>query len=367
MIDRRHFLSFDLPLFLAALVLMVIGVACIHSATHHEAGAGLSPYTLRQIQWCVAALLVTFVMVAIDYRLLVQLGYGFYVLSLVMLLLVMIFGSEIKGAKSWIRLGLMNWQPSEQVKIFLCLALTRYFSLLRDRVSWLGTGHLLFPGLLFALPLGLILIQPDLGVALICVPIFAGVVFAAGLRYRTILVWVILGLIAVPVAFKYVLKPYQQQRVLTLWNPEADLQGSGWQTVQSKIAVGSGQIWGRGYLRGKQSQLGFIPEQHTDFVFSVLAEEWGFVGTSVVLALYVVLFGRALRIAFHAKDREGTYLVAGLVAYMAFQSFYNIAMVLGLVPITGIPLLFMSYGGSYMLGTAMALGLILNVGMRRYS
>lgn len=366
MIDRRHFLSFDLTLFLSAILLMFIGIACIHSATHHEVRSGLSTYTVRQIQWCVSALLVMFIVLAFDYRSLVRWGYGLYILSILMLLLVMVMGSEIKGAKSWIRLGPMNWQPSEQVKIFLCLALTRYFAHLRDQVDSLTTRHLIVPGLLFMIPVGLILIQPDLGVAMVCIPIFVGIIFVAGLRAKTILLWCLLGMISVPVAFKVVLKPYQQQRVLTLWDPESDLRGSGWQTVQSKIAVGSGQIHGRGYLKGKQSQLGFIPEQHTDFIFSVLAEEFGFVGSTVVVGLYLILFARAMRIASQSKDREGTYLVAGLVSYMAFQSFYNIGMVVGLVPITGIPLLFMSYGGSYMLGTAMAMGLILNVGMRRY-
>jgi rod shape determining protein RodA len=366
MIDRRHFLSFDLVLLFSALALMGIGIACIHSATAHEVRGGLSPYTIRQIQWCSISLLVLIFALAIDYRFLVRCGTILYGLSILMLLLVLAFGTEIKGAKSWIRLAPGNWQPSEQVKIFLCLALARYFAGAREWVDSLGLRDLVVPGLFFAIPVGLILIQPDLGVALICVPIFAGTALVAGLRAKAIALLLVLALAGGVLGFEFGLKEYQRQRVLSLWNPEADLKGSGWQSVQSKIAVGSGQLWGRGYLKGKQSQLGFIPEQHTDFIFSVLAEEWGFAGCSLVLGLYLVLFGRALRIASRAKDREGTYLVAGLVSYMAFQSLYNIAMVLGLVPITGIPLLFMSYGGSYTLGTAMALGLILNVGMRRY-
>jgi rod shape determining protein RodA len=366
MIDRRHFLSFDWSLLLSAVLLMIAGIVCIQSATMPQGGSGLSFYATRQLQWTVAALLVLLLALAVDYRLLVRMGWFFYGLSIFVLLLVEVFGSEIKGAKSWIRLGPMNWQPSEQVKIFLALFLTHYFVGLKERVDQLRLVHLIVPLLLIIIPVGLILEQPDLGVALICLTIFAGMVFVAGLRYRTIAMLMLLALIGGALAFQFGLRDYQKQRVLTLFDPESDLRGSGWQTVQSKIAVGSGQIYGRGFHEGKQSQLGFIPEQHTDFIFSILAEEWGFVGSSIVLFLFLFFFLRSLRIAAQARDREGTYLVGGLVSYMAFQCLYNIAMVVGLTPITGIPLLFMSYGGSYTIGTALALGLILNVGMRRY-
>ncbi len=364
MIDRRYFWSFDWAFLVAILLLMGLGVAYIHSATFHGISGGISGFTFRQLQWCGLSMIVLFALLMLDYRRLIRWSLLPYLGGVALLVAVLLAGTLVMGARRWLLVGSFRLQPSELMRIFLPLCLAGHLA--RRKNTELATRHLLIPALLLGVPCLLIVKEPDLGTALSLIPPVAVMIFVAGLRAKTIALWSILGLLSMPVAAKYLLKPYQLKRITSMWNP-SDLRGASWQADQAKIAIGAGEIWGRGYLHGRQSQLGFIPEQHTDFVFSVLAEEQGFAGSILVVLLYVFILGRGLRIAAECKDPEGAYLVAGLMAGFAFQAFYNIGMVAGLFPITGIPLPLMSYGGSSLLVSTVLLGLVLNVGMRRYS
>ena len=278
----------------------------------------------------------------------------------------MLFAGAVRGgSRRWIDLGVFNLQPSEFAKIAVALVLAKLLG--ESRRPALSNQDLIVAGVLVAVPLLLIARQPDLGTAVALLPALLVVTYVAGLPMRYLGILAIVAMLAAPVAWTFGLEDYQRSRIATFLDPGQDPRGAGYQQIQARITVGSGGVWGKGFMGGTQGQLRFLPVAHNDFIFSVLAEEQGFVGVLVALALYLFVMFRALDAARLAKDRIGAYLVIGLLAGFAFQVIYNITMSAGLAPVKGLTLPLLSYGGSSMIATLAAFGLILNVRMRRFT
>jgi rod shape determining protein RodA len=360
-IDRRLLFNIDWVLVLSALLIAAIGVFTIYSATHSGRSADLYLKQLYLIGLGMVGLLLALL---VDYRRLADRAFVLYGLVVVALLYVLRFSPVIAGTRRWIIIGGMQLQPSELAKIVAALLVAKVFS--ESRLETLGLRDVLAPGLAVGVLAALIAREPDLGTAACLVPLFLAVAFLAGLRMKAVVALGVVALVAVAVAWPN-LQDYQKKRVYTFLDPSLDPQGAGYQKIQSRIAVGSGGLLGKGWKQGSQAQLGYLPARHTDFVFSVLAEELGFLGVVVVLGLYLLLLWRMLETAQLARDRVGALLAAGIAATFAFQVVYNVAMVAGLVPVKGLPLPLMSYGGSSILASLIAVGLILNVRMRRFA
>ena len=365
MFDRRLIEDFDWVLLLTTVVISVIGFVAIYSASYSYGTE--TPYFTKQVLWFCIGLGVMLVIVMIDYRVMQRFAPLLHLLMIVLLILVLIYGTGGSGSRvqRWLQLGPIFLQPSEFVKFSLVLYLAHYFSDSR-RIGDLGVKDLIWPAIVTLIPFFLIIKQPDLGTAGILIFIFFPVIFLVGIRYKLILISTVLAVISIPFVWIFLLKEYQRDRIITLINPEMDPLGQGYQIIQSKIAVGSGQIWGKGYLQGTQAQLNFLPARHTDFIFSVFTEEWGFVGGFGLVMLYAFLVLWCLRFIGKTKDRSGSVLTIGVTAMLTSQIIINIGMVIGILPIVGMPLPFMSYGGSAMLSHMVGIGLILNVRMRRY-
>jgi rod shape determining protein RodA len=291
-------------------------------------------------------------------------AYIVYTVALVLLLMVMVYGIITSGAQRWVRVGSLSFQPSEFVKISLILALAKFFQRPPHPKGY-SLKQILFPFLLLLLPVALILKQPDLGTAIILLLVFFSVLIFVKIRWSSLLTIGLAGGVAVPLLWGF-LKEYQKKRIITFFNPDLDPLGAGYHLIQSKIAMGSGGILGKGFMNGTQCKLGFLPEQQTDFIFSVLGEEWGLIGSLFVIGIYFILILWGLRITVQAKDRFGAILAFGVVAMLFWHVFINIGMVLGMMPVVGIPLPLLSYGGSFILSTLIGIGLLLNVSMRRY-
>jgi rod shape determining protein RodA len=343
-----------------ALAIAAVGVAEIYSATQYELS---ETYYVKQIYYILLGLVVLALVVSLDYRLLSQQVPYIYLVAVLSLLLVLFVAPFIHGTRGWIPLGAFKIQPAEFAKVAIVLTLARFLS--ENRTHFLTSVEIVKACLLVGLPLGLILLQPDLGSAITLAPPLAVGLVLGGLRRRWILAGVVLATL-ITAAGWYSLKPYQKERVYTFLEPERDPRGHGYQAIQSQIAMGSGGLLGKGVTRGSQTALGFLPERHTDFIFSVVGEELGFAGSFVILAFYFLIIMRSIRIAQTARDKLGVFLVLGSVSVLFFHILVNVGMVVGLAPITGIPLPLLSYGGSSMLTTFILLGLIVNVGMRRY-
>lgn len=351
----------DWRLLLAALLLSVLGLATVHSAS---AELPLD-YLPRQAVWIGLGIVVLLLVLLLDYHLLVDFSLPLYAIALAALGLVLWVGEGPGGTRSWLVVGGVRvGQPAELAKLATIFLLTRVLS--RTDRRFLGLRQILVGGLIVGAPVALIVLQPDLGSAFMFLPLLAGIFLVAGVRLRLLVAVALILLVVGGLVWNFGMQDYQRSRVRTFLSPESDPLGAGYQVRQSKIAVGSGGITGRGYRQGTQSQLRFLPARHTDFVFSVLAEEWGFLGVASALGLYALFIVSALRIAMRARDRVGIFLVVGFVSLFAFHVLYNTAMVVGLTPITGIPLPFLSYGGSFMLLNFIGVGLILNVDVRRY-
>ena len=352
--------DFDWVLLGFVLTICVFGVVQIHSATEHTKFAGAH---IKQIYWILAGVGAMFLVSLVNYQALLEKVHWFYFASLASLIAVILFGQKYLGARRWIKLpGGTHFQPSEWVKLILILAVAKYFADLQERdLSW---PDFLKAGAIVGFPMLMVLAQPDLGTALTYLPVAVMGLFLGGLRLKqAVVVMLILGLL-VPVAWMKVLKPYQKERLTSFMNPDADRQGSGYQVNQSLIAVGSGGIWGS--RQGSQTHLAFLPVPQTDFIFAALAEEHGFVGALGVLLLYFIVLMRLTQNAQTAPDRAGTFLVMGVVAVLTFHVLVNVGMVVGFMPVTGIPLPLMSYGGSSVLFMFLALGMVMNVRMRRF-
>lgn len=359
--QRLRFLSsLDLGLAISALLLAVIGLATVHSASAEMP----IDYFPRQAAWVGIGLVLLLAAVSIDYHVLLDFSIVLYALGLISLVAVFFVGVERGGAVNWIQIGPWQFQPSEFAKLATALFLARYLAGLNARV--LELRQIVMVVLIVGVPIVLVAVEPDMGGAAMYTPLVAGMLLVAGVRLRLLVTAALIALVLGAGVWAFGMKPYQRQRVLTYLQPESDPLGAGYQVQQSKIAVGSGKLVGKGYMQGTQSQLRFLPARHTDFILAVLAEEWGFVGVLTVLGLYVLYIRSAARIAVRARDRAGILLVTGLVSITCFHVLYNSAMVVGFLPITGIPLPFLSYGGSFTMVNFIATGIILGVDLRRY-
>ena len=356
--------DFDWVLLAFVMAICAVGVVEIYSATLHTKFVGAH---VRQVYWIIAGLAVMFVASRINYQVLLENTPWIYIASLVSLIAVLVIGQTYLGAKRWIKLGgATHFQPSEWVKLVLILAMAKYFSdpnKFREEMSF---TDLLKAGSVVFIPMLLVLKQPDMGTALTYLPIAIMGLFLGGMKIRhAAIVLVCAAMVAVP-AYKWGLKQYQKDRILTFANPDVDPQKKGYQSIQSQIAVGSGGLWGKGTTKGSQTQGLFLPVTHTDFIFAAFSEEHGFVGAVGILLLYFMVLMRLIHNAQTAPDRAGAFVVMGVVAVLAFHVLVNVGMVVGFMPVVGIPLPLMSYGGSSVLFMFIALGIVMNVRMRRF-
>jgi len=344
------------------LLICGMGVMEIHSATMHTKFAGAH---VKQVYWVVAGVGAMFLMSLVNYQALLDQIHWFYFAAIGSLMAVMIFGSKYLGARRWIKIGGSHFQPSEWVKLILILAMAKYFAEMRHKdLSW---SDFMKAGATVGIPMLMVLAQPDLGTALTYVPIAVMGVFLGGMQWKQGLAVGLLAVVGISAVFLvprvHVLKSYQKQRLTSFIDPEMDPQGSGYQVEQSKIAVGSGGLWGG---KGSQTHGAFLPVPQTDFIFAAFAEEHGFVGALGILLLYFIVLMRLTQNAQTAPDRAGTFVVMGVVAVLSFHILVNVGMVVGFMPVTGIPLPLMSYGGSSVLFMFLALGMVMNVRMRRF-
>lgn len=365
MFERRLYYHIDWLMIAAVLALCGIGVAMIYSTTGDPTRGSNSHLYVTQLYAIILGFIAMLVCLAVDYRSLTDKSHLIYLGLLVVLGYVLLFGSAMMGARRWIPLGIFNVQPSEFAKVGVALVLAKFFG--ENRRSEPSASDLLIGGALMAVPLALIAKEPDLGTAATLLPIFLAIAYVAGMRMRILAVLLAVAIVAAPIGWRFALRDYQKTRISTFLDPSQDARGAGYQQIQSRITVGSGGLWGKGFTKGTQGQLRFLPVAHNDFIFSVLAEEQGFGGVLVALGLYLFVILRAIEAARLAKDRLGAYLVIGVLASFAFQVFYNITMSAGLAPVKGLTLPLMSYGGSSMIATLAGFGLILNVRMRRFT
>lgn len=368
MFERRLYFHVDWLLLGAVLLLAGLGLAMIYSTTYvtlPDLTGHPGPRFWVQVYAVGLGILALIICLALDYRFLAEHSLFLYAGLVLLLIYVLVGGVRAGGSTRWISLGAFNLQPSEFGRVALALILAMYFG--ENRRGARNYGDLIIAAMFFAVPFLLIAKQPDLGTAVTLVPVGFGIAYLAGLRLRLIAIVAIAAILLAPVAWKVALKDYQKSRINTFLDPEKDARGAGYQQIQARITVGSGGWKGKGFMEGTQGQYKFLPVADNDFIFSVLAEEQGFIGVLVALGLYLFIILRSLEAARLAKDRIGAYLVGGIISGFAFQVFYNITMSAGLAPVKGLTLPLMSYGGSSMIATLAAFGLVLNVRMRRFT
>jgi rod shape determining protein RodA len=353
------FHDFDWLLLIFVLLICGLGVMEIHSATVHTKFAGAH---IKQIYWIIGGIGGMFAVSLLNYQLLLDRVHWIYLAAIASLMVVLIFGQKYLGARRWVKIpGGGHFQPSEWVKLILILAMAKFLADLHQKdLSW---TDFLKAGAMVGIPMLMVLAQPDLGTALTYMPIAIMGLFLGGVRLKQAMIVILAGALLMPLAW-HVLKPYQRDRLTSFMHPDADSQGKGYQVNQSLIAVGSGGIWGSS--EGSQTHLAFLPVPQTDFIFAAFAEEHGFVGALGVLLLYFIVLMRLTQNAQTAPDRAGTFVVMGVVAVLSFHILVNVGMVVGFMPVTGIPLPLMSYGGSSVLFMFLALGIVMNVRMRRF-
>lgn len=364
MLSNRLVRKLDFTLIMAVVAIIIVSLVVIGSATHvNSPSEDRYWFVQRQGLFAVVNCLLVFFMLHFDYKILQRYGNHLYVFNLIMLLAVMFLGDIAYGAQRWIQIGPVSLQPSEFSKIIMIISLA---GLLEHRVGKLNHFRDLLPVVGYVgLPFLLVLKQPDLGTSLVFLAIVLGMIFAAGVNLW-ILFWIfIIALFTLPILWFFILHPYQQDRVLVFLDPNIDPLGAGYHIIQSKIAIGSGMLLGKGLFGGTQSQLNFLPENHTDFIFAVVGEELGFIGTAVLLLLYLIFLYRGTKIAVEARDNFGTLLAVGITSMLTFHVLVNVGMVTGMMPVTGIPLPLMSYGVSSLTTNVIAAGILLNVHMRR--
>ncbi len=338
------------------LALSLIGIFLVYSATSHNSDiAGLWK---KQIYWFFISFVVMWFFSKIDYRFWIEASYIFYWVSIVSLIAVFVIGDEANGARRWIKLGFLSYQPSELAKLSILLVLARYIG--SRTVELLYLKSLFFLLAMLGVPLILILRQPDLGSALLLIPVSLVLMYVGGIRFRWLAWLFLMGTASCPLIWHF-LKDYQKERLEVFLNPQDDPLGAGYNIIQSVIAIGSGGFSGKGYLHGTQTQLSFIPEHHTDFIFSVVGEELGFIGCVTVLVLYFFMVQKSFDIARKARDREGSLLALGIASMFAVQVIVNVGMTIGLLPVAGLTLPFISYGGSSLAFSYAAIGVLLNI------
>jgi len=359
--SAKHFWKdFDWPLLASALLLSFLSLAEIYSSTMTQPSES---FFLRQLAWVTVGIVFLFVVAAIDYHLISEHIPWIYVLALGALLYTLALGHRVSGSKSWVNLGRIQFQPSELIKMVVVIALARYLSELRAS-RYMTFMQIAKACVISFVPMGLVALQPDLGTALTYLPAIALGLFIRGIRPVVLISLLLCFVLVLPVTW-LVLKPYQKERIMTFVDPERDPLGKGYQVAQSKIAIGSGGLVGKGLFRGSQNQLGFLPTRHTDFIFSVVGEELGFVGVIASLGLLTFIIFRSIYNARTARDNLGLFIAMGVVGTFFFHLIVNVGMVIGFMPTTGIPLPFLSYGGSSVLNAFIALGLVMSVGRGR--
>ncbi|MBI5439621.1 MAG: rod shape-determining protein RodA [Deltaproteobacteria bacterium] len=346
------------------LLLSAFGVAVLWSASHESDGS-VAPFAVRQLQWLAIAFAAMVCVVAFDYHHFRALSLPLYLCLLLMLVGVLAFGRATMGAQRWLALGPIKIQPSEFIKVGIAVIVSHLLAR-EEKLPPYGLKTLWLPIAATLVPIGLVLVQPDLGTAVLVGAVAASIILFHGVRRNVLIGLSGALLVGAPAGWAF-LKDYQRQRILTFLDPERDPLGAGYHIIQSKIAVGSGQLLGKGFLHGTQARLRFLPERHTDFIFSVLAEEWGFVGTLAVLALYALLILWGLDIAAKARDTFGRLLAVGVTSILFFHVAVNIGMVTGCLPVVGVPLPLFSYGGSSVLTTYLVAGILLSIRLRRFS
>ena len=351
--------NIDWPLVGAVLALMACGLGLISSATYSFAAAGGNSWHVeRQTTFMGIALLLIIVSLKFDYRLLKGYSKYIYGVNIVLLIAVMLFGHTQLGAQRWIQIGSFTFQPSEFAKVFLIICLA---SFMEKRIEWLEDfKDYLMVFLYIFLPFVLVMKQPDLGTSLTFIAILLGMIFVSGFKYKWLFRLGTLFVALLP-AFWMILKDYQKNRIRVFLNPELDPFGSGYHVIQSKIAIGSGGLWGKGWMEGTQSQLNFLPENHTDFIFAVAGEEFGFIGAALIIVLYFIIVWRGILIAMNAEDDFGALIATGVTSMFMFHILVNLGMTMGIMPVTGVPLPFLSYGVSSLLTNAMLVALLLNI------
>jgi rod shape determining protein RodA len=352
----------DLNFLGTAIVLAAIGCLLVYSATYYSEPTFAT--AKKQVLWAVIGIALMLAVMVVDYHVLFDIAPILYGIGIVLLLYLMIFGRLTANVRSWIHIAGFQFQPSEFMKIFTALMLARFFDS-NDR-AYLDMRSFAMAMGIIALPVGMIIIQPDFGTAASFFPLIAVAMFFGGIRAKVWVAMILAALIAAPTAYFFFLKPYQRERIMIFLNPERDPLGTGYQVTQAKIAIGSGGIHGKGFMHGTQAKLEYLPARHTDFIFAVLGEEWGFIGVIIVLGLYLFMVFQALTFAKHARDRGGTFLIICLISFVIFHVLINVAMQIGILPTTGIPLPLISYGGSSTMMFFIAIGLIANVDMRRF-
>lgn len=360
MFDKRLIFNFDWVLLLLVLTLAGLGVIGLYGTT-----SGVANLHAKQMGWLVLGVLIMVCMFLFNYQYLEKYTYSIYAVTIIVLILVLFVGRKTFGAQRWIDLGFISFQPSEFTKLVVVLTLSRYFSQKKVPSEGMSLKDMVFAFLLIAPLFFLVLIEPDLGTASIILLIYGSITLFAKVRLK-VLITAFLSVAALVPVFWHFLKDYQKSRVLAFLNPGLDPLGAGYQIIQSKIAIGSGGWGGKGYMLGTQSRLRFLPAQSTDFVFSVVAEEWGFIGTIFFLSLFLLLMLWTLTVTLRAKDRFGAFLSFGIGSLFFWHVFINLGMVTGILPVVGVPLPFLSYGGSFFITLMVAIGLLLNISMRRF-
>lgn len=345
------------------LIMVCIGIWNLYSATWSP-GAHESQIWKAQLIWFGIGSVICSIFIFIHYRLLERFAYFAYAFNIFLLVAVLLVGRSILGSKRWLHFGPVGVQPSEFMKITIVWTLAKYLhdDQGREFYDW---RSLLFPLMMIVLPVALVMAQPDLGTALIILAVSGSMLLFVRISPRLLITVGLIGIICMPLAYKFLLKDYQRQRIITFLDPQSDPRGAGYNSIQSMIAVGSGKMLGKGWKKGTQSQLNFLPEHHTDFIFSVFSEEHGFVGFAVILGLYVTLLAAGLKAAYGSNDKFGMLFAFGIVCIFFWHIFINIGMTTGIMPIVGVPLPFMSYGGSFLLMGMLGVSILTNIANKK--
>lgn len=367
-IDRRLISNFDWVTFSAVLAITVIGIMTIMSATRQPAETVQSVLSMKQVTWLIIGLCGLVLFASFDYIWLSRISIPIYVLGLITLAIVLVLGKTGMGAQRWISIGPLTFQPSEFFRLIFIIMLANYLCLQYGDINTIDALKVFFA--VAFLPFVFLVKQPDLGTAIVILIIFISMLLSKGVRRKAIVLILLIGIVSLPFLGNIMwtgLKGYQKNRLVAFMDPEADPAGIGYHINQSKIAIGSGEFFGKGFMKGTQGPFRFLPERHTDFIFAVFAEEWGFAGVVVLLALYLLLIMRGLDTAAKAKDEFGRLLALGITFMFSIYFFVNIGMTLGMMPVVGIPLPFMSYGGTALLSNFISAGVLINIRTRRFT
>ena len=364
--ERTLFSRLDLNLVMTILALNIIGLINLYSATHGPNSVTMEPLFINQIVWLTVGWGIFFIFTLIDYSIASKAAIIIFILNMLAIVYTTFFGKIALGAQRWIDFGFFKYQPSETMKLALIIIMAKFLASRSVTQIGMGLRDLIIPVLLIGIPCAFIIEQPDLGTAMTLAAIGSTLIVFNKVRKAILVVIAIMLAAGIWGAWNFMLHDYQKDRVRTFITPTSDPRGKGYNSIQSKIAVGSGQIFGKGFRKGTQSQLEFLPERHTDFIYSVLSEEHGFVGSMITIGLFMTLFYVMIRIAMGARDKFGALLTVGVLGYLFWHMFVNMGMVMGLLPIVGVPLPLLSYGGSGMITTMTGLGLVSSVAFRRY-